>query len=248
MTAAAHEETLRRIALAQSGDGQAESALVSDNLALVKSVVRRYLYRGVEYDDLYQLGCVGLVKAIHHFDASYGVRFSTYAVPLIAGEIKRFLRDDGMVKVSRSVKELAVRAEQLSEATAATSGRAPTVAELAEALGVTPEDVAMALDAVLPVQSLSAPLGDDEKSAEKLDFVEDSSSEELFLNRLLIKELLAGLEERERKIIVLRYFRDQTQQQVARSLGISQVQVSRLESRILKKLREAAGGERASGS
>jgi len=241
VTDAVHEETLRRIARSQAGDGQAEAALVSDNLALVKSVVRRYLYRGVEYDDLYQLGCVGLVKAIQNFDASYGVRFSTYAVPLIAGEIKRFLRDDGMVKVSRSVKELAVRAEQLSEATAATTGRAMTVTELAEALGASPEDVAMALDAVLPVQSLSAPLGDDEKSAERLDFVEDSACEELYLDRLFVKDLLSLLEARERKIIVLRYFRDQTQQQVAHALGISQVQVSRLENRILKKLRDAAG-------
>ncbi|MDO4342495.1 MAG: SigB/SigF/SigG family RNA polymerase sigma factor [Eubacteriales bacterium] len=231
------QETRALLKRARAGDRTAEETLVSANLALVKSVVKKYLGRGVEYDDLYQLGCMGLVKAVQHFDTAYEVRFSTYAVPMIAGEIKRFLRDDGMVKVSRSLKELAIRAMAQGERLHRETGREPGVAEIAAALGVDAEEVALALDAGRPHVSLNEPVYEDE-GAERQELIEDGASEGALVDRLLLKELLCTLEPREKQIILLRYFRDKTQSEIARQLGVSQVQVSRLESRILKKLRD----------
>lgn len=233
-----HEETMRLIRCAQSGDASCCDLLVNDNLALVRSVVKRYLGRGAEYDDLFQLGCVGLVKAIQRFDASYAVRFSTYAVPMIAGEIKRFLRDDGPVKIGRSVKELTSRALAMRDAMTLARGTPPGILDLAEALSVSAEDLAMALDAARPVASLSERVYDDE-SATLGDTLRAPEKEDALIDRMLLCQLLDLLDARERQIIVLRYFCDQTQVQVAGRLGVSQVQVSRLENRILKKLRQA---------
>lgn len=232
----AHDETMALIARAQRGDGEAQSLLVDENLALVRSVVKRYLGRGAEYDDLYQLGCVGLVKAIARFDTSYEVRFSTYAVPMIAGEVKRFLRDDGAVKVGRSLKELAARALALRDAWLDAGEVQPGVAELAAALGVCVEELAFALDAVRPVASLSERIYDDDGTTLE-DTLRAPAREDAVVDRMLVAELLGRLEGRDRQIIVLRYFCDRTQTQVAEALGISQVQVSRLESKILKRLR-----------
>lgn len=234
-----HEETMALIAAAHAGDAGAEETLVSRNLALVKSIVKKYLGRGVEYDDLFQLGCMGLVKAIQHFNTAFDVRFSTYAVPMIAGEIKRFLRDDGMVKVSRSVKELAVRAVAVQERLRKRTGAEPGVQDIARELGVEPEEVAMAFDAGRPHLSLNESRFDDE-SGERLEYLSDTAAEGQMVDRLLLKELLGRLDARERQIIVLRYFKDRTQTQIAAALGVSQVQVSRLESRILKKLHDMA--------
>ncbi len=233
-----HEETIAYIESAQHGDEAALDALTQDNIALVRSIVRRYLSRGAEYDDIFQLGCIGLVKAILHFDTSYQVRFSTYAVPMIAGEIKRFLRDDGPVKVSRALRELAGKALSFSEKCANETGRLPAVSEIAAALSVTVEDVATALDAARPILSLSEQVYDDNASSTREESLSSPANEELVTDRILLSELIGSLEARERQIIVLRYFRDQTQSQVAAQLGISQVQVSRLESRILKRMRE----------
>ncbi len=224
---------------AHAGDRAAEETLVRRNLALVKSIVRKYLGRGVDYDDLYQLGCMGLVKAVQNFNTDFDVRFSTYAVPMIAGEIKRFLRDDGMIKVSRSVKELAARAVAVQERLRRQTGREPGVQEIARELGVDAEEVALAFDAGRPYLSLSESRFE-EDGAPRVEYLSDPGEELRTLDRLLLKELLLRLDARERQIIVLRYFKDRTQSQIADVLGVSQVQVSRLESRILKKLREMA--------
>ncbi len=238
------EETKSLLARAKAGDAEARDRLVDENLALVKSVVRRYLERGVEFDDLYQLGCIGLVKAIQNFDEGFEVRFSTYAVPMIMGEIRRYLRDDGPVKVSRSLKEINRRAMAASERLEMETGHTPGVRAIAEAIGESPEDVALALESARATVSLNAPIGEDEDGATRQDILPDEAREEALVDRLLIKELLGRLDARERQIIVLRYFRDCTQARVAEMIGVSQVQVSRLESRILKKLRLLAEAAR----
>ena len=233
-----HAETIAYIQNAQRGDEAALDALTKDNIALVRSIVRRYLGRGAEYDDLFQLGSMGLVKAILHFDCRFQVRFSTYAVPMIAGEIKRFLRDDGPMKVSRALRELAAKALALSEKQMNETGRAPAVSEIARALAVSPEEVASALDAARPIVSLSEPVYEDNAGTTREDTLPAPGCEEALTDRILLAELIGSLEARDRQIIILRYFRDQTQSEVARRLGISQVQVSRLETRILRRMRE----------
>ena len=235
-----HEETMALIQRAQAGDAAAQETLVAANLALVKSVVRGFLGRGVEYDDLFQLGSVGLVKAIRRFDPAYNVRFSTYAVPMIAGEIKRFLRDDGAVKVSRSVKELATRAAAAEEQIREETGREAGVAEIAERLGVDAADVAVALDANRPVISLNEQLFDDDNGTDRMDFLADPQTEGKVVDRMLLKELLGQLQGRDRQLIILRYFHEKTQTEIAEIFGVSQVQISRLESRILQRLRASS--------
>ena len=235
----AYEETKELIRLAQQGDEAAQERLTVCNTALVKSIVKRYMNRHVEYDD--QIGCMGLVKAIQKFDLSYDVRFSTYAVPMIAGEIKRFLRDDGMIKVSRTLKELAAQAAAARERLSAEQGRDVGISEIAAALDVDAEDIAAALEASRPHMSIYEPAYGDDSDALMLDRVQDGADEMGdTLNRVLLKELLGTLEPRERTIILLRYFSDKTQNEIAAEMGISEVQVSRLETKILQKLRERA--------
>ena len=236
-----HEETLALIERAQAGEEEAQERLVVCNAPLVRSIVRKYTGRGAEYEDLYQIGCLGLVKAIRNFDTGYNVRFSTYAVPMIAGEIKRFLRDDGMIKVSRSLKELAARAAAAQAELSSSTGREPGVMEIAQALGEAPEDIAMALEAARPHVSIYEPAFGEDSEPQMIDrMAGDAGGDEEALNRVLLKELLGTLDARERRIILLRYFSDKTQSEIAGMLGVSQVQVSRLESRILQKLREKA--------
>ena len=211
------------------------------NMALVRSIVKKYVNRGVEYDDLYQIGSMGLVKAVKNFDPAYNVRFSTYAVPMIAGEIKRYLRDDGMIKVSRSLKELAGKAAAAQVELSSRLGRDPGIQELAEYMGENPEEISMAMDASRPHISIYEPVYGDEGDALVMDKLTGSSDgDDDALDRILLQQLMSILEPREQKIIMLRYFRDKTQSEIAASMGISQVQVSRLESRIMKKLRERA--------
>jgi RNA polymerase sporulation-specific sigma factor len=233
------EEVERLIELAHKGDKEAQETLVKGNIALVKSIVAKFIGRGAEFDDLYQVGCMGLVKAINHFDSAFNVRFSTYAVPMIAGEIKRYLRDDGAVKVSRSLKELASRSATAAEALKAKLGREPSIEEVAKAVGESPEDVAMARDASRACVSLHEPMFEDD-SALLIDHVSTGDREDELIDRLLLKELLDTLDPRERQIIFLRYFKDETQSEIAKKLGVSQVQISRLESKIIRKLREKA--------
>lgn len=236
-----YERTMELIPLAKGGDCEAMEELVRCNMALVRSIVKKYVNRGVEYDDLYQIGSMGLVKAVKNFDPAYNVRFSTYAVPMIAGEIKRYLRDDGMVKVSRSLKELAGKVAAAQGELSSKLGRDPGIQELAEYMGEGPEEISMAMDASRPHISIYEPVYGDEGDALVMDKLTGSSDgDDDALDRILLQQLMSILEPREQKIIMLRYFRDKTQSEIAASMGISQVQVSRLESRIMKKLRDRA--------
>ena len=231
------EELIRR---AQDGDKAARETLIEENLGLIHHVVKRFLGRGVEAEDLFQIGAVGLVKAVDRFDLSFGVRFSTYAVPMIAGEIKRFLRDDSMIKVSRSLKELAVKAARLREQLLMERGEEPGVDELARRLKVEPEELVQAMDSSIEVESLQKVICQGSSEGVSLmERVEQGHDEqEELLRRMLLEELLSSLEPRERRLIVLRFFYDRTQTQVAMELGMSQVQVSRLEKKILSALKE----------
>ena len=234
------DETMRLIRLAQEGDKGAREQVVAENMGLVWSVVRHFANRGYELEDLYQIGCIGLLKAIDKFNLDYEVRFSTYAVPMVTGEIKRFLRDDGMIKVSRSVKELAVRVRGIRERLTWELGREPGIEEIAKQAGASKEEVAASLEAAADVESLYRPVGTgDDQNLCLMDRLPDQRQEqEEVLNKIVLKQLLDQLGERERDIILRRYFENQTQTQIAEQLHISQVQVSRLEKKILRQMRE----------
>lgn len=229
------------ISMAKSGDAAAKEYVVEKNIGLVWSVVRKFLNRGHEADDLFQVGSIGLIKAIDKFDQSFNVRFSTYAVPMIMGEIKRHIRDDGIIKVSRSLKELAVKARAASDRLTKRLGREPTVSEIADELKVGTEELVMALDASAAPESLNAVVTDDGKELESI--VDGGGDmEQGVVNRIAVKEALQGLDVRERQIIVMRYFKDKTQSQIADMLGISQVQVSRIEKKVLQRMRDKMTG------
>ena len=230
------DETITLLRAAQQGDREAVGRMVEENAGLIWSVARRFFGRGVEPDDLYQLGCVGFLKAVDGFDEGYGTRFSTYAVPKIAGEIRRFLRDDGTVKVSRSVKEQAGRLRSLRAELSQTLGRDPTVTELAEAAGMDPAEAAAAETAVLPAESLQQPAGDDGFALENV--LGDWTQEERLVEYVALRQAIDALPEAERMTVFLRYFHGMTQDRASRVLGVSQVQVSRLERRAVKRLRE----------
>ena len=208
-------------------------------MGLVFTVARRFRGRGYDQEDLIQIGCIGLLKAIDHFDSSFELRFSTYAVPMISGEIKRFLRDDGIIKVSRSLKETAYKTFQVREELEKSMGREPTVEEVAERMGISREEIVLAMESAAEVESLQKPLyqsdGTDIYLQDRLE--EKENANEKLLDRLLLQNLIRGLKGEERRLIYLRYFENCTQNQVGRMLGMSQVQVSRMEKRILKNLR-----------
>lgn len=225
-------ELLRR---AQAGDKAACERLVEENAGLIWSIARRYFGRGVEADDLYQLGALGFLKAIAGFDLHYGTQFSTYAVPKIAGEIRRFLRDDGAVKVSRSVKERSASIKKERQRLTSELGREPTVSELSEALGIAPEEIASAELATTSAESIQRQTGEEGITLE--DVLSGPEMEEGILERMALREALKNLTERERLVIELRYFHSLTQQKVAGVIGVSQVQVSRIEKKALERLR-----------
>ncbi len=220
---------------AREGDKCAAGRLIEENAGLIWSVARRYFGRGAEPEDLYQLGCLGFLKAIEGFDPDYGTCFSTYAVPKIAGEIRRFLRDDGMLKVSRGVKEQAARIHAARRALEQRSGREPCLSELAEETGLSPEEIAFAEAATEPAESIHRQSGEDGFSLELV--LGDYEAEERMLERVSLRALIEKLPERERKVIALRYYHGLTQQSCARVLRVSQVQVSRLERRAVEQLR-----------
>ncbi len=224
------------ISLAKNGDKQAKEYVVNNNMGLVWSIVRKFLNRGTDAEDLFQIGCIGLIKAIEKFDISFDVRFSTYAVPMIMGEIKRHLRDDGIIKVSRSLKELSIKAKAVMDRLSKELCREPTVKEVAEHLQVSVEELVMSLDATIMPESINAKIGDDGKELETI-LGYDVDMEQTVVNRIAIKEALSHLTNRERQIIILRYFKDKTQSQIAAQLGISQVQVSRIEKKVLSQMR-----------
>lgn len=229
-------DTITLIQRSQQGDRDASERLVTENTGLIWSIARRYFGRGVEPDDLFQLGCVGFLKAVEGFDTAYGTQFSTYAVPKIAGEIRRFLRDDGAVKVSRSVKERAAAIKKARERLTGDFGRDPTVSELSEALGLSPEEIAAAETATSATESIQRQTGEEGFSLE--DVLCTDGMEEKLLERMALQEALARLNDKERLVIQLRYYHSLTQQRVAGLIGVSQVQVSRIEKRALAALRE----------
>lgn len=225
---------------AHKGDKEARDRLVMENTGLVWSIVRRFRGRGYDPEDLFQIGNIGLMKAIDKFDLSYDVRFSTYAVPLIMGEIRRFLRDDGMIKVSRSLKDLDRKAETMREQMAGELGREPTIMELSDRMGVEMAELAAAMDSCSQVESLHQTIYQgDGKEIYLMDKLEDKGDKEQELvDRIVLKELIEGLEYKEKELIRMRYFEDQTQGQIAGKMGISQVQVSRMEKKILRCLKD----------
>ena len=229
---------------AHDGDKEARDRLVMENIGLVWSIVKRFSGRGCETEDLFQIGSIGLLKAIDNFDLSMDVKLSTYAVPMITGEMRRFLRDDGMIKVSRPLKELAMKIYSARERMEFSLGREPTIEELAGQVGVSREEVAASLEAGAEVESLYRPVGkEDDGNGCLLDKLAEKSSEnEKVLDKIVVKELLSGLGRQEQEIIIRRYFENQTQTKIAEDLHISQVQVSRLEKKILRQLREKLAG------
>ena len=227
------EELLR---CAQNGDQDARERLVVENSGLIWSVARRYFGRGVDPDDLYQLGCVGFLKAVAGFDTEYGTQFSTYAVPKIAGEIRRFLRDDGAVKVSRGVKERAAVIKQARQKLTAVLGRDPSLSELAAETGFSTEDIATAENATAAAESIQRESGEEGFTLE--DVLSDGNQEERLIEHIALREAISRLPERERMVIDLRFFHGLTQDQSAKILGVSQVQVSRIEKKALQILRE----------
>ncbi len=224
------------IARAQAGDKQASEDLITENSALVWSVARRFIGRGAELEDLYQLGCLGFLKAVEGFNLEYGTQFSTYAVPKISGEIRRFLRDDGTVKVSRTIKEQAAVIKTVRTELTASLGREPTVTEISERTGISTEEIAVAEAATAATQSIDRESGEDGFSLE--DVLTDTESEECLVERISLKQAIGKLPERERSVVQLRYYHGLTQDRVAKVLGVSQVQVSRIEKKALAALRE----------
>ena len=212
--------------------------MVKDNSGLVWSIVKRFVNRGYEADDLYQIGCIGLIKAVRRFDPAYKVQFSTYAVPLIAGEIKRFLRDDGMVKVSRRYKEINAGAMAVKAKLEAKFSKEPTMGEIAKALGITVFDLTEAMEACLPCDSIYRTVSEEDKGETYLLDKLSSGDDSFLADRASLKCALDNLPERDRAVIAYRYFMDETQAKVASRLGISQVQISRIEKRVLSQLRK----------
>ena len=225
------------LAAARAGDQEACSRVLEENNGLIWSIVRRYYGRGVEPDDLYQLGCMGFLKAVRGYDPSYGTQFSTYAVPKIAGEIRRFLRDDGAVKVSRGLKERGIQIRGARARLSADLGREPTLSQLAEETGLTPEEIAAAETAAEPVISLQSETGDGGLTLEGM--LSAGGMEDGLVERIALRSALEQLPQRERQVLLLRYYRGMTQTQAARILGVSQVQVSRLERRGVEGLRRS---------
>ena len=224
---------------AKAGDSEATEKLVQGNFPLIKAIVKNYLNKGVEYDDLYQLGCVGFLKAIKNFDQDVGVKFSTYAVPMIAGEIKRFLRDEGMIKVSRSIKTLAIKIRAYNEQIKSEGKEPLHVDEIAKHFGVDIEDVVVALDSSQQVLSIQAKIDEDDPNSQSvIDKIAVHDKSDDMLDKFILKSEIAKLPEKEKKIILLRYFRGKTQGEVAEILQISQVQVSRIESKIIEHLKK----------
>lgn len=231
-----NEETLDLIKEAQNGSDEAKSLLLYHNLPLIKSIVRRYKNKQIEYDDLIQLGTLGIIKAINNFDTSFGVRFSTYAVPMIAGEIKRFIRDDGAIKVSRSIKAQSQKINIYIEEYRHQHNKEPQIKDIADNFGLSEQDVVFTLDSSRYPVSLYAENDDDGLSL--VDRLCAKGSPDDDIDKMIVKDLIKGLEDRDKKIIYLRYYRDKTQSEIARELGVSQVQISRLEAKIIEKMKK----------
>lgn len=235
-----HDETLELIRKSQAGDRQAKSIIIESNMPLIKSIVKRFKNKYIEYEDLIQLGSLGLVKAINNFDTSYCVKFSTYAVPMITGEIKRFIRDDGAIKVSRAVKLLSSKITQFVDRFIKEFAREPNVEEIATEFGIEKEEVIYALDSSHMPVSLYDKYDDDGKNL--IEKLPSNDNQDDVIDKIVLRDCIKDLNDREKLIIYLRYYKDRTQSDIARIIGISQVQVSRIESKVIAKMREALCG------
>ena len=233
------EKTNSLIILAKSGDEKSKEILVNENSPLIKSVIKKYLNKGIEFDDLYQLGSMGFLKAINNFDEAFGVKFSTYAVPMIAGEIKRYIRDNVIIKVSRSTKQLNMKINKFIEEYLSINKKSPTIGEISKEFEITEAEVVYAMDSSNKPISLFSLVGDEGgKEQYLIDKIEDNTPIEKEMDNELLYKIIKDLPSRDRKIIILRYFRDMTQKDIAIELGVSQVQISRLENKILSKLKD----------
>ena len=233
-----NDEVLRLVKQAQQGDQEAKGLLVEENSPLIKSVIKRFKDKGVEYEDLYQLGCMGFLKAIKNFNADFGVKFSTYVVPMVVGEVKRFMRDDGAIKVSRALKTLNLQINKYVVEFGAKNNRAPTIEELSQHFNIEEQEIVLAMDSAKMPLSLYTPVEDDAESATLVDRIESQEDYSgKMIENIALAELIKKLDERDRKIILLRYYFDKTQSEIARELKISQVQVSRLENKILSNMK-----------
>lgn len=237
-----YENSISSIKRAQDGDNFEMERLIRENNGLIWSIVKRFMNRGYEVDDLYQIGCIGFIKSIKRFDTNFDVKLSTYSVPYILGEIKRFIRDDGPIKVSRSIKELNTKINELKKYYLIKYGREITIEEIKKELKVTKEDILIAIDSVNNVESIENAATRENKDGKKLSIMEKISTgkneEEIITNKLVIRELIEDLKDRDRQIILLRFFKEKTQTEVANMLGISQVQVSRIEKKVLSNMRK----------
>lgn len=231
------EDVFELIKKAQEGDEEAKTKLITENSPLIKSVIRHYKNKGVDYEDLYQLGCIGFLKAVKNFSFDYNVKFSTYAVPMIAGEVKRFLRDDGYIKISRSLKTLAVKVNSYIEKYKQKNQDSPTIEHLAKEFNAEPYEIIFAMDAIKSPISIYEK-SDEDASQVLLDKIADKKSIDDRLDHIILKDLIKHLDKRDKLLIILRYYKDKTQSEVAKVLNVSQVQVSRLESKIIKKIKE----------
>ena len=232
------DETLKLVNLAQNGDENAKTILVNENSPLIKSVIKIYRNKGVEYDDLFQLGSLGFVKAINNFNESFGVKFSTYAVPMIAGEVKRFLRDDGSIKVSRALKTLNIQIEKYIQEYRQSHIDSPSIADLAKHFGVDEEEIVYAMDSRKALLSLDDKQDETNPNSRSImESIEDTNHTENLIDNIVLKDLIRELPDKDKKILALRYFEDKTQSEIAGILNVSQVQVSRLENKIINKLK-----------
>lgn len=231
------EELNEYLRQAKIGDEKAKEKIFTENAPLIKSIVKRFKGKGVEYDDLYQIACIGFLKAVKNYDESFGVKFSTYTVPMVIGEIKRYMRDNGAIKVSRTLKILANKINKYIDAYQTANDASPSVENIAEKFGISPEEVAEALDSARMPLSIYDKFEDEDDAQELIEKIPSGEREEDMLNKIMLTGVIESLSERDRKIVVLRYFRDKTQAEIAESLGLSQVQISRLENRIIDKIR-----------
>lgn len=224
------------------GDKQAENMMVEQNMGLVHSIARRFAGRGYETEDLIQIGAIGLIKAVKKFNPTYEVQFSTYAVPMIMGEIKRFLRDDGAVKISRTLKETALKGRRCEEALRRRLGREPTIGEVAEESGIPAQNLLEAFEAAAPPESIyESVYSGGGKQIDLVDMLGGEGIEDNVINKVLVDEILSVLSKREREVIIFRYFRGKTQSEIAKYIGVSQVQVSRIEKKALERIRSSVG-------
>ena len=238
-----HEETIKLILLSQNGDEGALATLIQQNTPLIKSIVKRYLGKNIEYDDLFQIASIGLLKAVKNFSTEYNVRFSTYAVPMILGEIKRQMRDDGYLKVSRSTKSLSIKINRYIEEQTMLGEKEPTIEQIANHFEMSTADVVFAMDAgKMPISLNEKGKDNDNDDNELLDRIPTDQDKKM-LEKIILKDMLSKLEPREQKIMILRFYRDMTQGEIAKQMGVSQVQISRLENKILEKLKSLYNAE-----